>query len=67
MRTQNVLKISMVMLGFLLSNITPGVKIYVYGLSLFFFKTHKDLVLIYTYDAQILTDGHSLSTYDADI
>ena len=40
--------------------------LYVYGLSLFFFKTHKDLV-IYTYDAQILTDGHSLSTYDADI
>ena len=29
-------------------------------------QTHKDLV-IYTYDAQILTDGHSLSTYDADI
>ena len=40
--------------------------LYVYGLSLFFFKTHKDLV-IYTYDAQILADGHFLSTYDADI
>ena len=56
----------MVMLGFLLSNITtPGVKIHVYGLSLFFFKTHKDLVLIYTYDAQILTDGlHMMLTFE---